>query len=351
MTTLLIIGGLALLILGGEILIKSSTNLASRLGMKPIVIGLTIIAMGTSAPEIIINLSSISEGHSSLALGNILGSNIFNILFILGISALITPLIINQKLIKIDIPILIILTITVWIFSLDLNLSFNEGIILFILLILFIIFSIKFSKKESPEVIKEYENEFSTPRKSLLLTIIYFCMGLTLLLLGSHYLVNGSVSLARSWGISELIIGITILACGSGTPEVVISVMAARKKEYDIAIGNIIGSCIFNILFVLGTSIIIFPNQPIPPEALNFDIPIMILTSIICLPICLSDQKVSRIEGLLLLLYFVSYISFIILNSSGHDAIEPFGKIVGLFFIPITMITLFIISLKELRKT
>lgn len=327
---------LVFLIIAAEVMLKGSLGLANALNVSPLVIGLTVVAFGTSAPELAINISSLAAGHGDIAIGNVIGSNIFNVLFILGITTLFYPLRVTQKVIRVDIPIMIFLYVLVWLMSLNGFLSFWEGVFFVSGLVFYILFSIRSAKKEAKSIRKEYAKEFSSAKTmSKIKSVVFISLGVLGLALASKFFVGSATELAILMNLSELIIGLTVVACGSAAPEVVISITAARKGESDIAVGNIIGSCIFNILCVLGFTVLLFPNQEITRAAINFDIPIMVVSSVLCIPLFMTDMKVSRWEGAVLVLSFVSYISWITLDSTDHDAAEPFGKFVMFFLVPI----------------
>lgn len=352
LTFIIIVLSFISLITAAHFVVKGASKIASHFGMSSLTIGLTIVAFGTSAPEIAINLTSLSSDHFDLAFGNILGSNIFNILFILGITAVITPLKISMKLIRIDVPIMILASMLVWLFAQDYTISRTNGVMLIGLLAMYILFSLYLTKKESRRITQSLENAVSPQMTDIHLgrAIIYFLIGSIAIAISSHFLVLHSLSLARELGLSELIIGLTILSYGSGAPEIAVSVMAAKGKEYDIAVGNIIGSCIFNILLVLGLSSIIYPYSHLSIGSVNFDIPIMIGAAIVCLPLFLTQHKMERWEGALLLFYFVAYLTYIILHSQGHDSAKPYGLMMVSFVLPMTATGL-IITLVDHFKT
>ncbi len=319
---LLLVGGLVALVGGAELLVRGAAKLAVAVGISPLVVGLTVVAFGTSSPELAVSVQSAFSGSADIALGNVVGSNIFNILLILGLSAIITPLIVNQQLIRLDVPIMIGVSILLLLLGLDGNIGRIDGLLLFSGVIAYTAYGIWQSRKENQDVHKEYEDEYgdkgkNTGWKATLLNIVFILAGLGLLVLGSDWLVKGAVSLARLFNVSDLVIGLTIVAAGTSMPEVATSVMAAIKGERDIAVGNVVGSNIFNILAVLGLSSLVGPNGiNVSQTALAFDIPIMIAVAVASLPVFFTAHTITRLDGGLFLAYYVGYTWLLIRNAA-----------------------------------
>lgn len=349
-TIILFAIGLVLLIVGAEWLVRGASQLAAAAGVSSLVIGLTVVAFGTSAPELAVSVSSAVTGKSDIALGNVVGSNIFNVLFILGISAAITPLRVNQQLIKLDVPIMIVMSILVYVFALNGVLDRWEGALFFLSIIAYTTFLVRQSRREQASVAAEYEKEFGqTPLKTPWKAVAFVLIGLAMLVIGSNWLVDGAVVLARYFGVSELIIGLTIVAGGTSLPEVATSIVAAIRGERDIAVGNVVGSNIFNILSVLGLSSLIRPIT-VAPAAMLFDIPVMIAIAVACLPIFFTNYTISRWNGWTFLLYYVAYTTFLILDSTHHDALLEYKLIMLEFVIPITTVTILILAVRYIRQ-
>ena len=300
--------GLVLLVLGGEGLVRGSSSIALRFGVSPLVIGLTIVAFGTSSPELLVSLQAVLNGNSDISLGNVIGSNIGNIGLILAVSALIRPLTVQMQIIKREIPFMIfvsvLITIVIIIFSVF---SFMLGIVFTAILIAYIFITLKNSKNEKfvttdlPSIKKEV---------SLLVSVFFVLGGLLSLIIGSDLFVKGSVSLAKIFGVSDLVIGLTIVAIGTSLPELVTSVVAAIKNETDIAIGNVVGSNIFNILGILGITGIV---GKLSLESINLvDLGALLLFALIILPLSKTQFVLQRWEGGLLLALYVGYISYLI---------------------------------------
>lgn len=255
-TTLLFLVGLGLLVLGAESLVRGASRLAASVGVSPLVIGLTVVAFGTSAPEMAVSISSSLAGHADVAVGNVVGSNIFNVLFILGVSALLVPLVVSQQLVRFDVPLMLGISVVLWLLSLDHRIGMVDGALLFGGIILYTWWAIRTSRRESRLVEQEYAAEFGERDRSLgriAFDVFRVALGLALLVTGSNWFVDGAIEIAEAFGVSDLVIGLTLIAAGTSMPELATSVVAGLRGERDIAVGNIVGN-IFNILAVLGMS-------------------------------------------------------------------------------------------------
>ena len=345
--------GLVLLVVGAEALVRGASRLASSLGISPVIIGLTVVALGTSAPEISTTAKAAFSGHTSLALGNIVGSNILNILLILGLAALIRPLRVAHQLIRWDVPLMIGLALLLWLFGLDGRLGLLDGVILLAGMCAYLVLCVMDARIESGEVRETYAQQFQkTSSGSRITQIMIALMGLVLLVGGAQLLVGASLSLARILGLSELVIGLTIVAIGTSLPEVAASLVAALRGQRDLAVGNVVGSNIFNILAGLGLGAVLTPEGiAVDASAMGFDIPVMIATSIACLPIFLSAGEIARWEGALFLVFYAVYTSYLVLAGMHHDALPVFNHLVLGFVIPLTAVTLFVIYLRSLRQS
>jgi cation:H+ antiporter len=354
LTLLLFIVGLALLVVGAEWLVRGAARLAAAIGVSPLVIGLTIVAFGTSAPELAVSIRAAITGEADIAFGNVVGSNIFNILVILGLSAAITPLIVAQQLVRLDVPLMIGVTLITVLFAQDANISRLEGGVLFAGLIVYTAYLFIQSRRETDAAIQqEYEAEFGERPKGAAQTALNGLLaaaGLVMLAIGSRWLVEGAVMLARAIGVSELIIGLTIISGGTSLPEVATSVVAAIKGERDIAVGNAVGSNIFNLLSVLGLSSIVAPlGIAVDTAALNFDVWVMLAVAVTCLPVFFTGNQIARWEGLMFIGYYVIYLMYLFLASTQHDALPAFSTIMLLFVLPLTILTLAITVFHEFR--
>lgn len=329
--------GLAILVFGAELLVRGASVLASRLGISPLVVGLTVVAFGTSSPELAVSLSAVARDQPDLVLGNAVGSNIFNVLFILGLSALVRPLIVSQKLIRVDVPIMIAISIVLWAMLLDGSLGRFDGVVLLAGIVTYTIFAIRMSRCESLAVVEEYASAARTPtRHSITKVVILIAVGLAGCVLGARWFVSGAVAVATDMGVSELVIGLTIVAAGTSLPEVATSLVAVVRGQRDIAVGNVIGSNIFNILGILGLAGVIAPGGvPVEPSLMAFDLPVMIAVAVACLPIAFTGFRINRWEGGLLFGAYISYIAFIVLTSNQHELAGWLSTAMRYFVIPI----------------
>ena len=349
-TYLLLVAGLVLLVAGAEFLVKGASRIAAILQISPLIIGLTIVAYGTSAPEMSVSVMSSFSGQGDIAMGNVVGSNICNVLLILGLSALVAPLIVTKQIIRSDVPIMIGVSVLLLIFCLDGELSRVDGLILFLGGLIYTLSLIYQSNKQGTtqdEFSQEYSFAGNVTPGFWFKNIILIIGGLVLLVLGSRWLVDSAVTIARALGVNELLIGLTIVAIGTSLPELATSVVASFRGERDIAVGNVLGSNIFNILIVLGVAGTISPNGIQVSKALiQFDIPIAIAVAFACLPIFYSGQRIDRWEAFLFLFYYVFYTGFLILNATKQE-IPTYMNIMLWFVLPLTIIVLIIPSIQE----
>jgi len=353
MTVLLFILGLVLLLIGADVLVRGASRIATAAGISPLVIGLTVVAIGTSSPELAVSIKSAMTGQAGIALGNIIGSNIFNVLFILGLSALIVPLSVSRQLIRLDVPLMIGISFVVLLFSLDHTINRMDGIILVLGLVVYLSFLLYQSRKNSDE---QYKTEVKTIRNGKIKShwvnnTILIISGLALLVAGSRWLVESSVTFAKYLGVDELVIGLTIISAGTSLPEVVTSAVAAFRGERDIAVGNVVGSNILNMMAVLGFTSIVAPSGITVSDAvIRFDIPLMIVVAVACLPIFFTGCKISRWEGALLIGYYIAYTLYLYLASSKHAALTTFSTVMLYFVIPLTAVTIIIIAVQEWKQ-
>ena len=343
------------LIVGAELLVRGASRLAASVGVTPLVIGLTVVSLGTSAPEIAISIDASLSGHADMALGNVVGSNIFNVLLILGLSALIGPLVVAQRLLWWDVPLMIGFALLLLLLGMDGTVGQLDGLVLCIGLVAYIWWAIQLSRREYAESAAtpaDSDVSASTDRANHIpLQLGLIIGGLALLVIGAEWFVQGAVKIALALGISELVVSLTIVAAGTSLPEVVVSVLASYRGERDIAVGNVVGSNIFNMLAVLGLSALVLPHGiTVPPSVLHFDMPVMIAAFIACLPIFMTGHLISRWEGGLFVGYYVAYTTYLILEATAHDGLPIFSQIMLLFFIPLTAITLGIGVVRAYRQ-
>lgn len=326
-------------------MVRSASRLAGFFGISRLIIGLTVVAFGTSAPELAISIQAGIDGQTDLMLGNIVGSNISNILLILGLTAIIIPLKIHTNLIRIDVPVMIGVTLLLYLFAWNGFITFWECLTLSILLFIYMFVLLRQSGATSTP--SDFERKKRTPA-AIIIYVIIGLAGLALLILGAGWLVESAVILAELAGVSELVIGLTVVALGTSLPEVVTALVAAIKKERDIAVGSVIGSNILNILAVLGVSGLFIPDAiPVQSALLRFDLLILIAVSIACIPIFFTGHKISRWEGIVFIAFYICYIFYLFLSSGEHAVLESFSTTMMFFVIPITVITILVTAVRE----
>lgn len=308
-TIILFFIGVVMIYGGAELLVKNSSSLALRFGLRPIIIGFTIMAMGSSFPELSVSFTSAFRGTKGIALGNIVGSNIANIGLVIGCAALIRPLTIHVNTIRKEMPYLIATTALFFLVSLDGQIGRLDGFLLLAAFFVFMGYMIRMAKKDRQSEQKFLSDVAEKKRsRSLVSEIFFIIIGLTTLLVGSTILVNSAQVIAQRLGISELIIGITLVAVGTSLPELAISCMGAWKGEIDLAVGNVVGSNLFNVLFVIALVSVFYP-VPVPSNLIKFDYPIMLGFAALFWPMMISKKKISRWEGLILLAFYGLYIA------------------------------------------
>jgi cation:H+ antiporter len=303
-------GGLVLLFFGAEGLIRGSSNLAIKMGITPLVVGLTVVAFGTSTPELVVSLKAALIGNSSISLGNVVGSNIANIALILGVAALIRPLDVHAKVIMREIPIMIGISVLLLLLLMDGELGFFDGLVFVFGLITYLIVNVMMARKEKNS---EVDTEFKEGLKSKLgipVSIFLMIAGLGLLIFGANLFVQSAVAIAKKFNVNDAIIGLTIVAIGTSLPELITSIVAAYKKEADIAIGNVVGSNVFNILGILGITALIIPISSVGISYI--DLGVMIFTAIILFPLSRSGFSISRFEGAILLIGYFGYVYYLL---------------------------------------
>ncbi|MBF0278803.1 MAG: calcium/sodium antiporter [SAR324 cluster bacterium] len=307
----ILIGGFFILVVGAEALVRGSSALALRLGVTPLLIGLTIVAFGTSSPELVVSIKASLGGNGAIALGNVIGSNIANIALILGITALISPITITTQVIRQEIPIMIIVSVLLWLLLWDGTLERWEGAILFCGILFYLGFSYFSARGENnPDLAKEFAEGVPKVKGKAWVAVALVTVGLSMLIGGGKLFVDGAIALAEFFGISQAIIGLTIVAVGTSMPELATSVMAAIKKEGDLAVGNVVGSNIFNILGILGIAALVHPL--LSQDFSSVDFGVMIATAVVLLPLAWTGMKLERWEGALLLAGYLLYLFYLI---------------------------------------
>lgn len=335
------LGGLVLLVGGAETLVRGASRLATALGIPPLVVGLTVVALGTSSPELAVSIGSVLSGDAALAVGNVVGSNIANVLLILGLTALITPLLVKSQLVRFDVPVMIGVSLLVWGLAADGEINRIEGILLVVLLITYIGILIRKSRAEKEDIAAEFESVVKDGRTPPLINIGLVAAGLALLVVGSNLLLAAAVAIAEDLGLSELVIGLTLVAAGTSLPEIATSILAAVRGQRDLAVGNAVGSNLFNLLAVLGITSAVSPaGIAVADGALQFDMPFMVAVAVACLPIFFTGHLIARWEGAVFLGYYIAYTAYLVLNATEHDLLEPFSAVMIEFVVPLTVITI-----------
>ena len=384
LTVLALAVGFVLLIGGGEVLVRGAGGLAATLGISPLVVGLTVVAFATSAPEFAVSVDAALSGYPGLAVGNVVGSNIANILLILGLTAIVAPLVATSRIVRVDIPIMVLFSVVALLVALDGTISFLDGLLLFAGLVAYVVATIVISRKQdggrvaaAPEdpvadgpgggdaavdgagdgdagdgdaggaSAAETRSSGVASSHPVLVSSAFVVVGVALLVVGARLLVAAASDLASAWGMSDLVIGLTVVAVGTSLPELATSVVAAIRGERDLAIGNIVGSNMFNIGAVLGMTSLITPID-VAPGAVRFDLPIMLAVSLALLPVAFTGMAIKRWEGLLFTGFYAAYVVYVVLQAADHDALDPFSAAMLWFVIPITALWLIVLATYEL---
>ena len=354
-----ILAGLVLLTAGGESLVRGASALARKVGVSALVVGLTVVSTATSAPELAVAVGAVLAGEPELAVGNVVGSNIANVLLILGISALVLPLAVKKRLVRLDLPFMVTVSVMLLLLSLDRAISGLDGLILLATLAVHAGVSVVLTRRHAARVGKpseedgEPEAEQKTAPTSVVVSLVLVAGGVGLLVLGATLLVDGAVNLAAALGISSLVVGLTVVAVGTSLPELAVAVIAVRRGQRDLAVGNVVGSNIVNIGVVLGVPALIAANGiPVPSSTVAFDIPLMLAAAVALLPIAFTGFSIARWEGGLFLTLYAAYTGFVILAATEHDALAGFTAIMAWFVLPLIGVTLAVFAAYEvgLRK-
>jgi len=352
LTPVLFVVGVAALLVGAEGLVRGASRIALRTGLSPVVIGLTVVAFGTSAPELAVSLGDAVGGSGDLALGNVVGSNIANILLVLGLSALVGGgLSVALRIVRIDVPIMIVVSAAVLVMALDHRLGRVDGIILVAVLIAYLWWTVTGARrasgdKASSEALGDYADALTPERlraTPVWRDLMYVAGGLGLLVVGAQFLVSAASDIASELGVSELVIGLTVVAIGTSLPEVATSVVAAARGQRDMAVGNAIGSNLFNLLAVLGITSVVSPVR-VGDGALGFDLPFMVAVAVACLPVFIDGFEVKRWQGGVFCAYYAAYLTWLALDAADYGLHGPFSDAMGWFVVPITAITLAVVG-------
>lgn len=345
--------GLLLLIGGAEALVRGASKVAAAVGIPPVIVGLTVVAFGTSAAELVVSIQGSLAGQADLALGNVIGSNVFNVLFILGVAALVAPLVVSSRLVRLDVPLGIGVSLGAFLLAMDGTVGRIDGGVLVCGLLAYIAFLIVQARSE-PAAGTGRENDTTEREGAIGLRGQFLygglaAAGLALLVVGAGWFVNGASAVAKQLGVSDLTIGLTIVAGGTSLPELATSVIATLRGQRDIAVANVVGSNVFNLLAVLGISAVVSPaGVSVSEAALWFDFPVMVAVAVACLPIFFTGHRISRWEGGLFLAYYVAYVTYLILATTQHKVLSSFSVAMGAFVLPITGVTLVVLGFRQL---
>lgn len=354
-TFIALVLGLIALVGGAELLVKGAATIATRLGIAPVVVGLTVVAFGTSAPEFAVSIGASVTGNTDMSLGNVVGSNTANILLILGMSATVSGLIVTQRIIRVDIPVMIVVSGVVFLLALNNSIGRVEGSFLFIALLAYTGWLIRNAMKDTKQVMEEYQEsieelEDDVENRPMWVLIALIIAGLAALVLGSNLLVNSATDIAESFGVSDLVIGLTVVAIGTSLPELATSVLAAMRGQRDIAVGNVVGSNIFNLLGVLGLSGFLSSDGiPVTDEALRLDLPVMMVAALVLIPICWNGFMIKRWEGFLMMAYYFAYVAYLIFRANESDATD-FMRTAALIVVPLTLVTFSVTGFQGWRR-
>ena len=341
--TLWFILGLIALIWGAEILVRSSSKLAASLGVSKLVIGLTVVAFGTSAPELAVGIEAGLMNQPDILMGNVIGSNLTNTLLILGLASLIIPLEVHKNLIRFDLPVMITSTLLLILLSLNNIITFWECALLFLSLLIYLYALVRFSGKT--RITEEETVKAGSPWKSGLLSIV----GLVMLIFGARWMVESATIFAEKAGVSELLIGLTIVAVGTSLPEIVTSILAAVRGEKDLAVGSIVGSNILNILSVIGISGLFISGIPVQDSLLQVEYIILMAVSVLCFPIFFTGRRIKRIEGAIFLSSYILYLFYLYLDSIASSFLPSFVQWVLFGFVPVVVLYVIVALINEFK--
>jgi len=345
--------GFVLLVAGGELLVRGGSGLGRSLGLSPLVVGLTVVAFATSAPELAVSLDATLSGSPGLAVGNVVGSNITNVLLVLGLSALVLPVVVRRQLVRLDVPVVIALSVLVLVLMLDGTVGRLDGVVLVALLVGYVGSTVVVGRRAGAQAVPPTAapDEGPAPAPRPLTDVLLVVGGVVLLVLGARLLVGAATDIATSLGVSDLVIGLTVVAVGTSLPELATSVIAAVRGEQEMAIGNVVGSNVFNLTAVLGLTATIAPDGvPVDAAALRFDVPVMVVTAIALLPVVFTGLTIARWEAAVFLAFYVAYVAYLLLAAADHDAVPAFSAVMLGFVAPLTVLTLGVLVAHEVRR-
>ena len=345
LTVLFFVGGLVLLIGGAEWLVRGASALAASLGISPLVIGLTVVSLGTSAPELAVSVTAALAGESDLALGNVVGSNIANILLVLGLSAAIAPLVVSRQVKRREVPLMVGISVLVVAMGSDGAIGRGDGVVLATGLVVYVVQAIRQSRAEERalRVAATETTPLPVGGRVMALEVLRAGVGLGALMTGTQGVVGGATAMATALGVSELLIGLTVVAIGTSLPEAATSIIATLRGQRDLAVGNAVGSNIFNLLGILGVTAMVLPI-PVPSSVLWLDLPMMVAVAAACLPVFFTGGRIARWEGLLFVAYYLAYVLYLVLAATDHAALPTYRTMMLVFVAPLTGVTLALLA-------
>lgn len=346
---LLVVGGLVALVGGGELLVRGASSAAAALGVPPLVVGLTVVALATSAPEMAVTVDAALSGSPGLALGNVVGSNTTNVLLVLGVTAVLAPITVGSQLVRADLPVLIAVSVLALLLALDGSISFGDGLVLAAAAAASTTLSVVLGRRAHRAAAGDEEErpESGSRVRDVLLVL----GGVVLLVVGARWLVDGATTIAQALGVSDLVIGLTVVAVGTSLPELATSVIAALRGQLDLAVGNITGSCVLNLGAVLGAAALLAPGGvPVPAQAIGLDLPVMVATVVLLLPLALTGAVVSRPEGAVLVVLYAVYTTYLFLGAASSPAADPFRSVVLLVAVPVVVVWLVVQVVQVVRS-
>lgn len=346
---LVFLAGLIGLLVAGHLVVRAASILGARFGLSPMVIGLTIVAAGTSAPELAVVGQSVAAGDSELAVGSIIGSNIANVLLVLGIAATIGTISVASRAVRVDIPVMIAASSLFLVFALDNSIARLESAVLVAGVVAFVVWTLR-SSGDDPSGAGS-EDLGAASQAPLAWIVGSLALGVGGLAVAARFVVSGAEDIAVDLGMPELIVGLTVVALGTSAPEIVTTIIAAAQGRRDLAVGNAVGSNIFNILLVLGVIGVFAPGGiDVSPDALELDLPVLLAAAVACLPIVAWDHKLDRWEGAVFVAYYAAYVAFLVLDATGHRAKDPFALVMWVFVMPLTALTAAVIVWRERER-
>ncbi|RXU69248.1 MULTISPECIES: calcium/sodium antiporter [Pseudomonas] len=344
-----LISGLVMLIAGAELLVRAAVRLSARLRVRPLIMGLSVVAFSSSAPQMAISLQATLADNTDIAVGSVIGSSIFNILVILGLSALIIPLRVSRQLVRLDIPLMIGASALVFVLAYNERLTPSDGLILLAALLLYLVLLLRQSRHPARVPLPSATDRRGyAPRLSSMLLVL---LGLGLLVFAGHLLLGAAVTVADDLGLSERVMGLTVIAVSTSLPQLATSLLAAVRGQRDIAVGNVIGSNLFNLLGVLGFTALVAPTPlSVSPNALDFDLPVLLCVAVLCLPVFYSGYRITRAEGLLFLGLYLAYGLHVVSFTTGMPLAGKLEHLMLFFVLPALVAFLLFSSLRAWRR-